>query len=410
MLQPENTDDKSALLCLPDDALIQILGYLDRKTQLMLTEMHIRFLTIMPNIWRSRYRSVNITPTDGSYMIEKDFRFFIGSLQNTLNLLWMQIEMKEQFEILVNFVFPKLHDFSFITNLGNFCDADMSKMIKAFPNLRTFSPQGCFTGKYFERFHHLEHLTLTHCRTFEVSYLIRILEIRRLKTLKLGVFERNKIQDIDLPLDGTKSLEVLQCNNWEMRKWFLERLKHLTHLQQITFCGHVDSDLLKSVLLSANRSRVKSLEINTRSISPHEFYSVLDLNIQFETLKVKGSIVILIGFLPYLEKVRQIHFINCFFIGNSAFQILLRLKSPEILTLDECYFSFKDYTFVVNDIAKGRSKTLHLYLDSATGASRFTELRTEVVWKTEGEHELFQLHKKKLEISKPPEGVSIFFG
>ncbi|KAH8301693.1 hypothetical protein KR059_008715, partial [Drosophila kikkawai] len=351
--------DKSALLCLPDDVLILILGYLDRRTQLMLTQLHIRFLTIMPNIWRSKYRSIYLSMIDDVFIYEKDFRYFMGSLQNTLNVLQMELGFRLSFKILTSFVFPKVHDFQFSSHSLHLDDADMPSIIRSFPNLRTFSPQGFFTGKYFEGFHRLENLILTHCTSFEVSYLIRILRICRLKTLKLGVFERSQIRDADLPLDGTKSLEVLQCNALEMNGWFLQKLKYFTQLKQLSLLDQFDNSFLQKVVVAANRSQFKSLEVN----SQNTLSTILLSNyIQFEALKVCNVIISMNDEVLCFKNVKEIYLLQCNFLTNANFRFLMNLKSTEIVAIAACTFHFNEYTFVAKDIAQGRSKRLNLHL------------------------------------------------
>nr|XP_017033320.1 uncharacterized protein LOC108082456 isoform X4 [Drosophila kikkawai] len=360
MLQPENTEDKSALLCLPDDALILILGYLDRRTQLMLTQMHIRFLTIMPNIWRSKYRSSCLSMIDDVFNSEKDFRYFMGSLQSTLNVLQMDLLFRPIFKILTSFVFPKVHDFQISSHPLHLDDTDMPSIIRSFPNLRTFAPHGRFSGKYFEGFHRLENLILTHCTSFEVSYLIRILRICRLKTLKLGVFERSQIRDTDLPLDGTQSLEVLQCNASEMNGWFLEKLKNFTQLKQLSLLDQFDNSFLQKVVVAANRSQFKSLEVN----SQHALSTLLLSNyIQFEALKVCNVIISMNDEVLCFKNVKEIYLLQCNFLTNANFRFLMSLKSTEIVAIAECTFHFNKYTFVAKDNAQGRSKRLNLHLD-----------------------------------------------
>lgn len=255
-------DAQSDLVGLPDDVLLHILEKLDLTTQLKMTHAHIRFLTLMPQVWRSQCRNVTLSLFE-MHLSDKDLRFYLGSNQKTFQVLWMKMEKRANFDILTGFVFPEVHDFRFSTASFYLYDSDMPRIIKAFPNMMTFSPQGKFTGEHLADFPKLEILTVTYCSNFKMGYLIPILEKCKLKGLKLGRFGDEECKPMKLPLEGVKDLELLHCDTAEMDGWFMEHLEHLSKLRELIFSGLINWNVVRGVLNSSNRQSLRCVELNT---------------------------------------------------------------------------------------------------------------------------------------------------
>ncbi|XP_017078948.1 uncharacterized protein LOC108113028 isoform X2 [Drosophila eugracilis] len=202
---PDDDDDlnaNSAFLGLPDDILICILGFLDIPTQLLLTKLHPRLLEIMPNVWRSENKHATLNLFEKS-ISNRDLNFLLESTQKTLKCLRLKMEDRRTWDILTNYVYPSVNDFRFSTYSFMLNNSDVPKMIQSFPNLRTLSPFGNFTGENFENFQFLENLTVTYCKLLQIDHLGNILKTRKIKSLQLNVFDFDRfVPAINLPLDG----------------------------------------------------------------------------------------------------------------------------------------------------------------------------------------------------------------
>ncbi|XP_017038868.1 uncharacterized protein LOC108086456 [Drosophila ficusphila] len=393
--------DSSGIFSLSDDVLILICGYLTLKTQLELTKLHHRFLDIMPSVWRSSCQSINLSLIE-LQLGEKDLSFFLESTQRTLKALRFRMEDKSNLQVLTQFVFPNLYDFRFSTHSFALDDSVLSDLIRSFPNLKTFSPHGMFTGKHFDEFQFLENLTLSFCGKFEVSNLICILKTRNIKTLKLEVFDRYQIEDVtlDLPLEGIKNLEFLQCDREEMDRWFLNNLQYLSNLKQLLVSNFDNWPYVKRLINSLKRNNIKTLEINLNRWNEMNNSETLHIN----ELKLVNAIINPI-LISTLEHVNEIHLSNCLIHERGILTLLiLSSRSCDILDLHSCQFGFDEYTFLAQQIGEKRSKLLNVFWSHSTCLSG-----ARVNWKMEGEHPFLKLHKKDLKISYNYHPVSICF-
>ncbi|KAH8363703.1 hypothetical protein KR200_004798 [Drosophila serrata] len=396
---------------MPDDVLILILGQLDLITQLEMTHVHIRFLMLMPLVWRSQCRSTTLSLIE-LHLSDKDLRFFLGSNRETFQMLRLKMEKRVNFDILTSYIFPNIHDFRFSTCMFWLNDSDIPRIIRAFPNLRTFSPYGSFTGQYMQDFTSLENLTLSYCRTFKMANLIPIMETRKLKGLKLGMLDDEHLKTTKLPLEGIRHLEVLQCDTEEMARWFLEHMEHLTKLKKLFFCGPISWHVVRRVLNSSNRKTIKCLQINTSGADLFNFFP--SLTVQIHTLQMANAVIPL-NKMPNTTvnlNINQIYLKRCDISEQVYFDKLLKdLKTLEILGLDGCIFCFGAYTFSVKEIVRNRGTALHvhlnqnLYLDSTD----IIDKTLPMLWNVEGEHSLFKLHEGTLNITYGCENVAIYF-
>lgn len=347
-------DDQSAFVRLPDDVLIRILRKLNLTTQLMMTHVHIRFLMVMPQVWRYD-RSLQ----DFFYMYlpdcEKDAHFFLGSNQRTFKSL--RLNDCAYLNVFTEHVFPNVHELFLDVKL-------IPDMVKSFPNLKTMKAFGEFeTGKHFEEFTHLENL---YCSlSFEVSNLLRILKTCKLKTLELEIFKQEQVQSIDLPFEGIQFLEVLRCNEREI-KWFLKHLNNLTHLKELHIT-YTDQDLTKELIASVNKKSIKSLQLS-RSLYI-DFFEIMNVmnhfNVRIPTVVTSniGHITNYRGLNINWEGIKELYLNHCSLNDEELNILLSSFKTPEILGLDACCCCFHYYTFDAHKIASGRRTTLHIYLN-----------------------------------------------
>ncbi|EDV55885.2 uncharacterized protein LOC6546597 isoform X2 [Drosophila erecta] len=403
---------KFGLLRLPDDVLIIILSYLDLRTQLKLKHLHLRFKRLMPHVWRSYNKSALISLIE-MQLSDKDLRFFLESTQQTLSTLRFKMNKRSNFELLTSYSFPNLKDFRFSTHSFTLNDADLPKMLKTFPNLTTFSPHGKFTGKTFEEFVFLEHLTVSYCSKLEVTNLIQILKTRNIKSLKLGIFDFNQISNIKLPWEGIRNLEFLQCYREEMLMWFLPKLEHLTHLKKLFLCGHVSYSDLRQMLLSAKKPTIDMIEVN-------QFTSLNDetrgLNLTVKILKVSNYGMSACAHISI--NVKELYMRNSVCVYEWEFDALIQnLKTHETLGLSRCTFGFKEFTFDAEKLAENRTTILNIYVDqnrcrpNIVTYSRYISPHDDVpmIWRVQGEHRLFKLHFEHPKITFNSDPISIYF-
>ncbi|XP_070140412.1 uncharacterized protein [Drosophila kikkawai] len=402
-------DAQSDFVRLPDDVLILILGQLDLISQLKMTHVHIRFLMLMPQVWRLQCKSMTLSLLELD-ISGKDLRLFLGSNQDNFQALWLKTITRINFNILTGYIFPNVHDFRFSTTSFRLKDSDIPRIIRAFPNLRTFSPYGNFTGQHMQDFPRLENLTLTYCSKFKVENLHHILETLQLKSLKLEKFGERHFKDTKLPLKGMQNLEVLECNTGEMTGCFLEHMKHLNKLKKLLLCGFIHWYVVRMVLDSCHQKNVKSVEVNASGADI--FYLFHELPLQIQTLQVTNAIIPL-NEMPnsrvYFENIKQIYLRYCVFNLQEDFdKLLTNSNTLEILGLDGCLFGFQDYTFSVREIVKHRDRALHLHLHQNMYLE-YKDKKLPMQWNVEGEHSFFKLHDGTLNITYSGVPVAIIF-
>ncbi|XP_039481244.1 uncharacterized protein LOC120445149 isoform X2 [Drosophila santomea] len=397
-------NNKPGLLSLPDDVLIIILSNLDLKTQLKLKHLHFRFKRLMPHVWRAHNKSAHISLIE-MHLCDKDLRFFLESTQQTLTALRFKMNKRSNFELLTSYSFPNLKDFRFSTHSFTLNDADLPKMFKSFPNLTTFSPHGKFTGKHFEEFQCLENLTVSYCSKFEVTNLIQILKTRNIKSLKLGIFEVDQISNTQLPWEGIRNLEFLQCYREEMMMWFLSKLEHLTHLKKLFICGSLRSGDLRQMLIYAKRISIDMIELN-KSISIAD--ETRGLNVAIKTLKVAKYGMHACEHLRI--NTNELYIQNSVCVSGHEFETLIQnLKTQQILGLSHCTFVFEDFRFDAQKLGENRTTTLNIYVDQNVYRSHPAEDAIPMTWIVHGEHKFFKLHMEHPKITFNSDPLSIYF-
>ncbi|XP_022233574.2 uncharacterized protein LOC111081744 [Drosophila obscura] len=311
---------------------------------------------------------------------------------------------RENFDILTSYVFPSAHDFRFLTESFHLKDADILMIIKAFPQLRTFSPVGHFTGKYFSDIPHLENLRITYCGGFEVRNLVHIMQTKQLKSLNLELFAcDDDLLKIQLPPVGMQSLEVLICDEDEFGVWFMKNLQHLKQLKQLTILGNnYPSTLLElcEKFKAVGRHSLKQLEVHDNC---DLYFDAERLQLDIETFVLKYS-----QFLnparckishPF-QHIKRLLFYSCNIVDADALEHFLQLcKHVEVIAFERCTFPLQCYTFSAPRIAQHRATTLNLYLDGNTFIKEDLVDGVPMAWSANGEDKLFKLHQTKSKIN-----------
>ncbi|XP_034652560.1 uncharacterized protein LOC117891281 [Drosophila subobscura] len=384
---------------LPDCDLISIFSLLDLQSQLNVARVHSRFYALMPLVWGSKVRlslfELNISSAD--------LRRCLCIIRRTLQVLRFNMISRENFDILTSYVYPNAHDFRFSISSFGLQDADILMIIKAFPQLRTFSPVGQLTGKYFADIPHLENLNATHCSNFQGSSLVHIMHTSYLKTLHLNVpFWDNDILVVKLPTAGMRHLEVLLCNETEFSTLFMDNLKHLKRLKQLTILGMEDPKTqleLAEKLRAEGRHSLKRLEVQY-ACDVYFHGERLQLDVETFVMKYVNNLSAKMGrILHPFRHIKRLLFYSCLIEDADSFGRFLQLcQHVEIIEFEDCRFGFQCYTFSAQRIAKHRSTILQLYLQG----SRFVRNNEDVApmaWSVEGEDRLFKLHQTKSKIN-----------
>ncbi|KAH8319862.1 hypothetical protein KR074_008336, partial [Drosophila pseudoananassae] len=345
---------------IPDDVLYFILGYLDLGTQLKAIRVHSRFLYLMPDVWRLYCKSMVIVDP----ILLEDLKLLLKNTWNTMTHLRFRTNDREHFEELTNYVYPNVEDFRFSTISFRLDDSDMIKIVESFPNIRTFSPQGNFSGAHMTGFQHLEHLTLSYCSKVCASQLSSILSTLLLKSLKLDIFDHKQIQRFSMPLVGIANLELLHCDSSELTGWFLNKLDKLFKIKTLKISNRMGDFLARQVLfaLSQTRSNVKSLELAMPDLAALTLATYSEM--KFETVVVISENLDRIGFNHTdIPNITRLYLISSKITQEDEFRYFIKaLKTTEFVCLKDCQFGFKEYTFSGKDIAQDRSTKLNLFI------------------------------------------------
>ncbi|XP_034141818.1 uncharacterized protein LOC117592268 [Drosophila guanche] len=384
---------------LPDCVLISIFGLLDLQSQLNVARVHFRFYAIMPLVWGSNVH-LSLFELDIS---SADLRLCLCIIRRTLQVLRFNMISRENFDILTSYVYPNAHDFRFSTTSFRLNDSDILMIIKAFPQLRTFSPIGQLTGKYLADIPHLENLNANHCSKFQVSSLVHIMQTRQLKALFLDIpFWDIDILLVKLPTAGMQHLEVLLCNETEFFTWFMNNLKHLKRLKQLSVLGMCCPKTqleLAGKLRAEGRHSLKRLEVQY-ACDVYFHGERIQLDVETFVMKYVNDLSAKMGRIshPFRHSKRLLFYSCCIKDADSFGRFLQLCQHVEIIEFEDCRFGFQCYTFSAPRIAKHRATILQLYLHG----SRFVRNNEDVApmaWSVEGEDRRFKLHQTKSKIN-----------
>lgn len=354
---------------LNDDILIQILSYLDLESQKIMIDVHPRFHNLMSHVWRSEYKTVKLSLFESNFTVEH-FRHFTESICERVEVLHLRMMNKEHFDVLISNTYPLVHDFRFaIVSNQLLSDKDIPKIVIAFPNIKTFSPHGNFSGLYFTDFLKLERLTLSYCRKFKVNNLATIMNTHLLRELKLGLFDQKTIKssDISLPVERMTNLESIKIEYDELI-WFENHLHGLKNLKELIVRGPNLPNTLNRI--------VKKMDLIT---NPRHFNILETCNTKdtlrtavFNKLRVDALKIVTDNFLlddvsyfnpRQFQNIKQLYFKNCFIQGKYIFDNLMwYILDVDLVSFEQCIFAFDDYTFNAFKITENRQKVLKVNL------------------------------------------------
>lgn len=379
---------------LNDDIIIRILSDLDLQSQTTILSVHPRFFNLMSFVWSSQYKTVNLSLFEADFSTEQLDHFF-QSICNTVKVIRLRLMTWEQYEVLTSKVYPKVHDFRFATLPSNLLtDADIPKIIKSFPNLTTFSPQGNFSGVHFSKFRQLERLTLTYCKKFVLGNLVNIMKSVQLIELNLCMSDSRSYQFIDLklPMECVENLESIKFDLEEL-PWFQDRLKDMKNLKELTFYGPEERNTLKLLLKELGCSTKNlHLKILETCNATETFRTVISAGVRIDVLKIVTDDLKLQDHQHFasrhFDNINQLYFKSCFIEEKGSFNSLMfNIDNVEFLSFEQCLFYFNNYKFDVAEIIQSRNKPLQVNLHQ----NYFEETKLPWVWSTDGESYLFNI-------------------
>ncbi|XP_017865306.1 PREDICTED: uncharacterized protein LOC108615368 [Drosophila arizonae] len=383
---------------LTDDVLIRILSYLDINSQQIMLNLHPRFFNLMPIVWISQYKKVKMSLFEAKFSID-DLRYFFKSISKTVQVMHLRMMSAEQYMVLLEFIFPKVYDFRFATVPSRLLsDSDIPKLIMTFPNLKEFSPQGSFSGRYFTDFPLLERLTLTYCQHFSVENLANVMKVRKLKEIKLCLFDRMTIQKnpICLPADSLANLESIKVEIDEL-PWFEDHLETLDCLSELTISGPglmgILPVLCRKLGSITEKHHFKILETcNTTDT----LCTVIESKLRVDKLKIVTDNYLLedLGYFSpsCFEYLNQLFFKSCCIQEKRYFNNLMHnIANIELVSFEQCVFTFDNYQFIAAKIGEKRKKLLQVNLFQNTCVCT----RKPWIYSKIGEHPLLEFIEGK---------------
>ncbi|KAH8407676.1 hypothetical protein KR222_010409 [Zaprionus bogoriensis] len=358
---------------LNDDILLHILDYLDFQSQRNMVEVHPRFEELLSILWRSKYKTVSMSLFECNFSNEQ-FRHFLQSICQSVTVLHLRMMNEEHFGVLISYCFPSVHDFRFATVPSRLLsDADIPKIVKAFPNLKTFSPHGNFSGLHFADFPQLERLTLSYCRGFSVENLVNIMRAHLLKELRLCLFDRKSIEssNMSLPVEYMTNLESLKIEFDEL-SWFEDHLKTLSNLKELTVRVSNQLNTLNLLIIKMDyTNHPRNFNILETCNTSDTLWNVIVAKLRVNSLKIVTDNFLLDDinhFTPScFENIKQLYFKNCLIKGKNLLDHLMRhILNVEFVSFEQCSFAFDYYGFNVLNITVNRRKALQVNLHENT--------------------------------------------
>lgn len=331
--------------------------------------LHPRFFQLMSIVWCSQYKTVKLSLYEANFSLEH-LRHFFRSICNTVQVLHLRMMSLEQYNVLISFIFPKVHDFRFATVPSKLLsDSDIPKLILTFPNLKTFSPHGNFSGRYFTDFPLLERLTLTYCKYFSVENLANVMKERKLKEIKLCLFDRRTIESshLCLPVASLENLESIKLEVDEL-PWFEDHLEALNRLSELTVCG---SGFMGTLPLLCRKlgclTQKHHFKILETCNTTDTLCTVIGSKLRVDALKIVTDNYLLedMGYFSpnNFEYIKQLFFKSCCIQEKKHLNNLMHnIANVELVSFEQCVFTFDNYEFVAAKITEKRNKLLQVNL------------------------------------------------
>lgn len=354
---------------LNDDILIHILSYLDLQSQKTMLDVHPRFRILMSIVWRSKYKIVRLSLFDSNFTVAQ-FRHFLQSICKSVQVMHLRLMNEEHFEILISNTYPLVHDFRFSIDPSHMLsDSDIPKIVKVFPNVKTFSPHGNFSGLFFTDFPKLQRLTLSYCRKFKVNNLVGIMNTHLLKEIRLCLFDHKDIEsnDLSLSVECLTNLELIKIEFDELI-WFQDHLKRLMNLKELIVRGPTQPNSLNKIIQKMDLiTNPRHFNILETSNARDTLKTVILAKIHVDALKIVTDNYLLndVNFYSPLEfeNIKRLYFKNCFIQGRHIFNNLISyILNVDLVSFEQCIFDFDNYMFDVSKITENRHKALSVNL------------------------------------------------
>ncbi|XP_023030666.1 uncharacterized protein LOC111518375 [Drosophila willistoni] len=385
---------------LPEDCLLLILSYLDLKSQLSLCDVHSRFPIILSYLWQSRYKTNDLSINAMEFTIN-DLHHLFKNICIFIKKLRIKFAELEHLQVLTSYTYPTVDDLRFhVTSKKSVTDSDMSKIQNCFPNLKTLSPMGNFTGKEFVNYKGLENLTLSYCTSkFKVENLQKLMIGNRLKEIKLELFDTKCVESIKLPKESVSNLEMITIDDNEF-PWFSKHFDVMNHLKELhisgTECrnGTFRGSLIEELRLVKSKRRLHSLEFGFRNHwrdGLEYLFDIVDSRLYVDILKIVSMRLAIANRHTIGENIKQLYFKNCNFAGRQFFNnILFKTKYLDVISFDNCTFGFSDKVFIF-DAEKMREGCFNKQTMYLTNNQYEFPVGSDFKWEVRHPHHLFEL-------------------
>uniref|UniRef100_A0A1A9W9X2 F-box domain-containing protein n=1 Tax=Glossina brevipalpis TaxID=37001 RepID=A0A1A9W9X2_9MUSC len=382
---------------LNEDCVLKICSYLNLRDQISLQQVCSHLTQIIKRHWISKYKHCECHFLK-QHLSSSELQNLLAAICETVEIIEFRFFNKLQYETLKKFTYTKAWNFRF-TQLSPYFmnDNDIKDLADIFPNLRSFSPHGYFTGEHIKSWSTLTDLSLSYCYKLNPLTFLDIMNNLKLEKLQLNIFPNYKAPDIfnglDLQTSHVKYLTHLQLNTYEFYYFVCERLPAL---KQLILTNHYNPQQIFDVLLSKWKcSEIMALE--TSNIN-HILINCLNLNMNIEKLIIINDVNALplnaIDSLHQLTQLRELSLNACELDVAAIQQLLysgcfhLELISIALCQLNEAFLKLN-----VRDIIINRNKNLRFNFYSNTLEKiNDGELQTRnVVLELNGTHSLFEV-------------------
>ncbi|KAL9916330.1 uncharacterized protein ACN427_002302 isoform 2-T2 [Glossina fuscipes fuscipes] len=382
---------------LNEDCLFQIFSYLNLKDQISLEQICTHLSQAVKRYWIWKYKHCECHFLKQP-LSSHELQILLTAICETVEIMEFRFFNKLQYETLKKFRYVKAWNFRF-TQLSPYFmnDNDIKDLADLFPNLRSFSPHGNFTGEHIKSWPSLTDLSLSYCCKLNPLTFAEIMDKLKLEKLQLNIFPNYKATDIfnglDLQTSYVENLTHLKLNTYEFYYFVCERLPAL---QQLILTNRYNPQQIFDVLLS----KWKYLEImalETSNIN-HILINCLNLNMNVEKLVIINDVNALplnvIDSLHQLTQLRELSFNACE-LDVSVIQRLLYsgCSHLELISIALCQFNEAFLKLNVRDIIINRNKNLRFNFYSNTLENiNDSELQTRnVTLELNGTHSLFEV-------------------
>ncbi|XP_068147618.1 uncharacterized protein [Drosophila tropicalis] len=391
---------------LPEDCLLLILSYLDLKSQLSLCDLHSRFPIILNYHWQSRYKTNDISINAMEFNIN-DLHHLFQNICQFIKKIRIKFAEAGHLQVLTSYIYPNVDDLRFhVTSKMSVTDSDMSKILNSFPNLKTLSPMGNFTGKEFVNYKGLESLTLSYCTSkFKVENFQKLMIQNRLKEIKLELFDAKCVEYIKLHKESVSNLEMITIDDNEF-PWFSKHFEVMNHLKELHISGTecrnetFRRSFIEELRLVKSKRPLHSLEFGFRnhwqdSLDHEYLFDIVDSTLYVDILKIVSMRISIANRHNIRENIKQLYFKNCNFASREFFNnILFKAKYLDVISFDNCTFDFSEEVFVF-DATKMREECFNKQTIYLIDNQYESQVVSDFKWEVRHPHKLFEVCTEK---------------